>query len=259
MRSLSKILKSGQTVTGSVKVGVYQPVKEEKDPQESAGGPAGQQDGGGQGYALISETKRKILENARNQAEQSAARILEDAYSQRDKIVNTASEQALQIKEEARKEGYLDGTAEAQQDIAAQLSEIRDSVSRLSEALETRDRELKAQLSGLSLKIAEKILCRQLKEDESVLADLVEKAVLSERDKRSVVVHLSDRSMELVEALERRLEPFRERSDGFLRIKTGQQPPGYVQIETEEGIVDASVMVQLDNLKQQLAELEKHT
>lgn len=253
---MSRILKSDQTVTGSRKVGVYQPSQEDQDTQKTGQKNTEVPNAAEQGYALISETKRKILERARSQAEQSAARILEEAYSQRDKIVNIAAEQAQRMKEEAEKEGYRNGIAHAEQDIAAQLSKIRDSVTELAGAMQLRDQAIKNQLAELSLKIAEKILCKKLEEDESILADLVEKAVLSERDKRNMVVHLSDHSMELVELMEERLEPFRERSDGFLRIKTEQQPPGYVQLETEEGIVDASVMVQLENLKQQLAELE---
>ncbi len=39
--------------------------------------------------------------------------------------------------------------------------------------------------------------------------------------------------------------------------QAGTAAAGYVQIETEEGIVDASVFVQLENLKRQLAELLK--
>ena len=51
------------------------------------------------------------------------------------------------------------------------------------------------------------------------------------------------------------LEPLRDKMGGVLRIKTESRPPGFVQVETEEGIVDASLDVQLDNLKKQLMAL----
>ena len=38
-------------------------------------------------------------------------------------------------------------------------------------------------------------------------------------------------------------------------MKTEDEPPGYVRIETEEGIIDASVYTQLENLREQLAQL----
>lgn len=260
MKSLSRILKSDQTVTGSLKVKVYQKTDEvplAPDP-DGLKHPPGEEEAE-RGYALISEAKRRILERARSQAEQSAAAILEDAYAQRDKIVNTAAKQAEHIKEEARKEGYEAGIAEAGTEIASQLSDIRSCVKGIEEQMGQQARELQEQLAGFSLKIAEKILCRTLEEDSAAITELVERAVLSERDKRNIVVHLSDHSLELVEALEKKLEPLREKNDGFLRIKTEDQPPGYVQIETEEGIVDASVFVQLENLKAQLAALDRQT
>lgn len=260
MKSLSRILKSDQTVTGSLKVKVYQKTDEVPLDQDPDGlkHPPGEEEAE-RGYALISEAKRRILERARSQAEQSAAAILEDAYAQRDKIVNTAAKQAEHIKEEARKEGYESGIAKAGEEIASQLSDIRSCVKAMEEQLGQQAGELREQLAGISLKIAEKILCRTLEEDSTAIAELVERAVLSERDKRNIVVHLSDHSIELVEALEKKLEPLREKNDGFLRIKTEDQPPGYVQIETEEGIVDASVFVQLENLKAQLEALDRQT
>ncbi len=241
---MSRVLKSDQTVAGSLKVKVYQQTTESL-PEEDPSGPeepSGREDAE-RGYALISEAKRKILERARNQAEQSAAALLEDAYSQRDKIVNTAARQAESIKEEARREGYRAGIAEAGADISRQLAEILSSVETMGECLEQQSRELCGKIAGFYLEIA----------------DLVEQAVLSERDKRSIVVHLSGRSRQLVEDLERKLESLRDSSDGSLRIKTEEKPPGYVQIETEEGIVDASVFVQLENLKEQLEALDRQT
>lgn len=110
---MSRILKPAQTVAGSHMVRLYQPVQEAgaQTGQESGVSepPDPEQDQGGRRYALISEEKRKILEHARNQAEQAAARILEEAYAQRDNIVNTARDEAGRIREQARQEGYGQG------------------------------------------------------------------------------------------------------------------------------------------------------
>ena len=205
MRSLYRVIKSGQTVLGEGRVPAYQMTGPETAQAEEISGEPGNAareaaDGAVPRYALISEEKRKILEHARNQAEQSAARILE---------------------------------------------------------LEEYSEEIKARITEMALVIAEKILQREVGAGAEGLADLVEQAVMSERDKNEITVHLSDDSIALVEELERRLEPLRDRNGGYVRIRPEQQQPGYVQIETEEGIVDASVFVQLENLKRQLAELLK--
>ena len=70
MKSLSRILKSDQTVTGSLKVKVYQKTDEVPlvpDP-DGLKHPPGEEEAE-RGYALISEAKRRILERARSQAE----------------------------------------------------------------------------------------------------------------------------------------------------------------------------------------------
>ena len=223
---MSKVLKQGQTFTGSARVRVYQPEPgmpgqagtgestDGTENQEADSAGAGGQDTAGKRYALISEEKRKILEHARKQAEQSAARILEEAYAQRDNIVD-----------------------------------------RLGQGLEEFKRQMNERVAGLAFMMAEKILRKKVEYDEAELADMVAGAVLSERDKENITVHIPEDAVGLVEALEKRLEPLRDKMGGVLRIKTESRPPGFVQVETEEGIVDASLDVQLDNLKKQLMAL----
>lgn len=262
MRSLYRVIKSGQTILGEGRVAAYQMSGPQDDREAEKNGElintvksAG--DGSIPRYALISEEKRKILEHARNQAEQSAARILEDAYAQRDKIMNTALAEAERLKQQAEEHGYEDGINRAEEDISSSLLKIGQAVEKAGHQLEEHSEEIKTRITEMALMIAEKILQREVDAGGAGLADLVEQAVLSERDKNEITVHLPDDSIGLVEELERRLEPLRERNGSFVRIRQEQQQPGYVQIETEEGIVDASVFVQLENLKRQLEELLK--
>ena len=133
---MSRVLKQGQTITGSARVRVYQPepgmpgqagTGESTDGtgnQETDSAGAGGQDTAGKRYALISEEKRKILEHARKQAEQSAARILEEAYAQRDSIVNTARGEAGRIHDQAKMEGYNQGLDQALEDISQDIAGI---------------------------------------------------------------------------------------------------------------------------------------
>lgn len=264
---MSRVLKQGQTFTGSARVRVYQPEPgmpgqpgtvgntDGAGNQDGDHADTGGQDAAGKRYALISEEKRKILEHARKQAEQSAARILEEAYAQRDNIVNTARGEAGRIHDQARAEGYNQGLDQALGDISRDIGGIRGSVDRMEQGLEEFKRQMNERIAGLAFMMAEKILRKKVEYDESELADMVADAVLSERDKENITVHIPEDAVGLVEALEQRLEPLRDKMGGVLRIKTENRPRGFVQIETEEGIVDASLDVQLDNLKKQLMAL----
>lgn len=275
MRSLSRILKPAQTVTGSMKVHVYQTETEAGSPDDSKAGEGetrtgeawagemwtgeawnGEQDLAGRRYALITEEKRKILERARDQAEQSAARILEDAYAQRDNIVNTARDEAGRIGEQARQEGYSRGLEESLQDIERDIGRIRMSLDGMEEEFAEYRQQIEHRIAGLAFMMAEKILKKKVEQDETELTDMIEAAVLSERDKTSITVHIPAQTAGLVEQLEERLRPLKERMGGTLRIRTEERAAGFVQVETEEGIVDASLDVQLANLKKQLMALE---
>ena len=279
MRLLSRILKSAQTVPGSAAVRVYQPEAsrnaQQGDAQQeqnlsgnewsgngwsengwSGNGLSGGTEMTGKRYALISEEKRKILEHARDQAEQSAARILEEAYAQRDNIVNIARDEAGRIQEQARQDGYAQGLKDALGGISHDIEGIRGSVADMEQEFEGFKESLCGRIASLSFMMAERILRKRVEEDETEMLDLIEQAVLSERDKRSITVHVPARASGLVEELEQRLNPLMGKNGSSLRIKTEDRPAGFVQVETEEGIVDASLDVQLTNLKKQLTALE---
>jgi len=259
---LSRILKPAQTVAGSAMVRLYQPAPDtgaQTGPESGGGAPPDPgEDQGGRRYALISEEKRKILEHARNQAEQAAARILEEAYAQRDNIVNTARDEAGRIREQARQEGYEQGLKQALCGIGQDIAGIRSSVERIGGEFGEFEQRLGSGIADLSFMMAEKILRKKVEYDETELADMIEKAVLSERDRENITLHMPAQAVKLIETLEKRLEPLREKGlggGGAIRIKTEERPLGFVQVETEEGIVDASLDVQLGNLKKHLEAL----
>ena len=181
---MSRVLKQGQTITGSARVRVYQPEPgmpgqagtgvstDGTGNQETDSAGAGGQDTAGKRYALISEEKRKILEHARKQAEQSAARILEEAYAQRDSIVNTARGEAGRIHDQAKMEGYNQGLDQALEDISQDIAGIRAAVDRMGQGMEEFKRQMNERVAGLAFMMAEKILRKKVEYDEAELADI---------------------------------------------------------------------------------------
>lgn len=204
---------------------------------------------------ILTEETQRILEDARRNADKAAAKVLEEAYATRDKLVNNAYEEAERIKTCAKEEGYQKGLEQACQEVRTELDSFRESVEEIKSQLLQYEQETEGKITHLALAIAEKILTKRMEEDNSVIADMVQKAVLSERDKSEIVIHITDKSTKLIDQLEQRLEPLRDKVSGTIKMKTEDEPPGYARIETEEGILDASVYTQLENLKEQLAQL----
>lgn len=258
MKSLYKVLKPDQTVMDGARVKAYIPPHvDEKETPAASPDTEEEPDAGRNRYALISEEKRKILDHARDQARRSAAAILEDAYAQRDKIINTAEQEAERIREEARKEGRAQGAAVAEKELAEALADLNQSVQEMNSQIEKGEEELRQEVTDLSVAIAEKILHKKIEEDGTQIADLAEHAVLSERDKNNILIHVSNRCAGLAEELEQRFKTMRDGAGNAVKIKTEDMPAGYVRVETEAGIVDASLEMQIENLKRQLAAADR--
>lgn len=250
---MSRILKNGETIAGEDKVAVYQ-MQTETQPSMKPQGITAER-GIKSELEVLSEETQKILDDTRKRAEDAAAKVLEEAYSKRDKLVNTAYEEAERIKTSAQEEGYQKGLERACSDMRAEFEQLSQSVEEIREQMSRFEQETEEKIAQLALSIAEKILTKRMEEDNSVIVAMVEKAVLSERDKNEIIIHITDKSMKLIDQLEQRLEPLRDKVSGTIKMKTEDEPPGYVRIETEEGIIDASVYTQLENLREQLAQL----
>ncbi|MBU9739296.1 FliH/SctL family protein [Diplocloster agilis] len=250
MRSLSKVLKSEQTVFDQYQVPLYQEPGIEKTDKEV------RTDTEETGYALISKGKKQLLERTKRQAELSAAQILGDAYAQRDKIVNTASGEAARIKEQAYEEGWQEGLMKAAEQIGKLSSELAASIDELKESIAGQENELREQVTSLALKIAEKILCEKIAKDDGMNA-MARAAVLSEKEKSPLTVLVAAKAVRQAEAIEQALAPVREKYETMIKVKTADLPLGTLRVETPDGLVDASVYVQLENLKQQLEMLEE--
>ena len=200
-------------------------------------------------YELISKEKKQILEHARIQAKQTASKILEEAYAQRDKIMHTAETEAERLRQAAREEGYTEGLENSAQFIRESLTGLNEEFTELHR----KEMEAFGQLSGevfkLSYNMTEKILKKKLKEDELALLELVKSVIKEEADEKDIVVHLSVRAFRLAEEREIQLRPIQEKTGASIKIKKDAVSEGDVKIETSDGIIDASISVQLENLK----------
>lgn len=247
---MSKIIKSESTIRESGKVALYKKLQvtdETEEIQEDAGPVM-------RGTVNINKQIEKIYDEAKKKAGQSAARILEDAYASRDRIVNTAEMDVRRLKAQAVEEGFQQGLADASVHIAEELKKMNAAVAEMNETARENDRIMKENVIQLALDMTEKILNKRVEENELELLEMVMGAVQSEKDKKHIHLQISNQLMRLVEQLDKELEPVRERCQSVIKVKAVDLPPGSCRVETSDGIIDASVFVQLENLREQLSE-----
>lgn len=247
-----KVIKSDQVVMESGKVELYK--KAEPTPvQEPTTLRPEVQD--------VSETDAnrqmdRILEQARERARDSAARILEDAYAQRDRIINTAAREAERMKEAACAAGHADGMAAAADELSDRLRAMDAAVAEIHTENQQRLKVLEDRMINMALEVASRIMSHSIELDETQMMDLVLEAVRQEKDKKKINVHISKQMLTLADALDRALEPLREKYQSTIKVVPDNLPDSGCRIETEDGIIDASLFVQLDNLKRQLRILD---
>ncbi len=245
MTLLFSIIKSEDTILERKRIELY---------REYASEPEEAEENVEQMYTpnLVEAEVQRIYEEAVQRANQSASRILEGAYAKRDKIVNTAEEDAKRVHQRARSEGYQEGLLEAASQIESQIKEMTGSLNDIRRIQQQNTDALSRDIIELSLSAAEKILHKRIEEDEEEMRELAHAAILSVKEKKQINLQISNQMIGLIDKLDKELEPVRERYQSIIKVKAVPMEKGTCRVETEDGIIDASVFVQLENLREQI-------
>ncbi len=260
MRSLPKILKPGRLVPSDE---VYripddtprpppsgEPGEEEQDPQLTPD-PVQEEETEEERENRLEEERRKRAEfletQARLKADEAARQILLGANEERERILAEAEIEASGLREEAKRAAYEAVYQEKRQIIESRLGEL----DRLMEQLQGDQKEFLRQyeegLSTLALEIAQKLLDESILQHKELMKPLVLKAVSTVKNAEWISVQVSDRLPGLAEELKTELAG----RPGFppVDVLGADVPPGGCMVHTPEGVVDASVTSQLENLK----------
>lgn len=179
--------------------------------------------------------KRQIVE-----AEERARRIL-------DEVAQTAADttaQAERESEDIRHQAYLAGRQEAEQELLEHLLAIKEV---RAQSLQEVERDV----LKLSVKIAEKIIGREVKQDENVRGEIVLNALRQARQQEMLTVRVNAADLPVVEQL-------REKTDSFSRAKyidfvaDQSVKEGGCIIESASGTIDARLETQLRILENAL-------
>lgn len=248
---LPKIIKPQDMVLTHSRVKVYEEPGREPEAWEEKEVYQQEEEGG-----LIDTNLEQLYNEMKKRAEQTAAKILEDAYAQRDKVVHTAEEDALRTRERARQQGYEEGLIQAADRISENVRELSEEIEAFKKSVLEKEESLSRDVIEVSLEMARKILHKRIQEDETEMVKLVKDVVLSEKDKKKITVQIPIQMTRLLDELEKELEPVREKYQNLIKIKPVDMPDGSCRVDVPEGIIDVSVFVQLENLREELKSLE---
>jgi type III secretion system HrpE/YscL family protein len=184
--------------------------------------------------------RRAIVEAPVFDARMEAEQLLQQARGESEKILAEAHHEADRLRQKAAAEGREKGL----QAVTELLVGARAA------ATKARD-QAESELRALAVRIAEKILGRELKSGDAV-NDVVAQALLHAGEPRDVVVRVNPADLEAVERGKPRLIE-RVRSARAVSFRPDETVGrGGCVVETELGVVDARLSTQLEAIERAL-------
>lgn len=197
----------------------------------------------GEDIEITPEIKQEILFNASNEAQL----IIRDAYKKAEKIKKLAYQQGYD-------KGMDDANRKLEDEIKTQTEEVAGVLKKLKAYKQNLYKEIQDNLLQLSLDIAEKIVNIQLKRDDKVYVGIVKKAITKLKCSEKFVLQVSrkeynkyfkDDTKWLQDEIE--CAPFEVVCDPYME-------DGGCIVESDEGIINAGVQIQLNKIQGSLNE-----
>ena len=197
------------------------------------------------------ELAQDILQKAREEAALIVSQANLQAKLDHDHLLAQTATELEQIKKEAYEEAYQAGRTDGAQ---AEAVSIRECIGALEIAVANLEgqqagfmAEYEYNLKWLAWEIASKVLGHKIEQDETELVSLVKTAVASVKNAKWIAVEVSE---EMTELIDRLTQEFKRTGDAQIDIRGISAPVGTCIVDTPDGLIDASVYSQLENLRQ---------
>ena len=186
-----------------------------------------------------SAARQKVVKNQIVTAQREAARIIEEAEGFAAAIRAEAQSQAENLKARA----YAEGTENALVEFETHLLETR-------EIREKVWRETEKDLLRLAVRLAERIVGREIEKDDKTIVEIISTALQNARQQEKLTVRVNPKDLPTIEKAAERFASGRIRFIDFVadpRVETSG-----CLIESEVGTIDARLETQLRVLERAL-------
>ncbi|NLG33676.1 MAG: hypothetical protein GX550_09165 [Syntrophomonadaceae bacterium] len=190
-------------------------------------------------------------------------RIIKQAEEEAKKIVAKAQEEANRILQESQKkiwtieqESYEKSYKRAQQDVWQEVKERTEMTYEaarqvLVQAEEIRQQiyqETESEIIDLVVKIAEKIVCKQLDLVPETIVDIVRLACEQQREAKNFMIYVHPDQVDMLRMRRKELVTRLNAPSRVQIIGDGNLKQGECRVETEQGHVDATLGAMLEQL-----------
>ena len=232
-----------------------------KKMREQAGTEVDFTDGFSQG--LGAENVEAILEEPQadpnEKAKEEAERILSEAKAKADAILNDAQTQKAELLEQAKEEGRTRGYDEGKAKADAEEQEMQRHLQQLEESLNTDYRNklqhMEQQVVEVVVHVFEKVFHIQFDDKTEILLSLVSDAIMGIEGSKDFRIRVAEVNFEFMENHRHELEERVGEDISLEMIADPMLEENQCMIETDSGIFNCSLGVQLENLIKDLKSL----
>lgn len=186
---------------------------------------------------LTREEADQIIAEARAEAE----RIVAEAQFNRSTVLNQAAK-------EGEEQGYAEGQARAEAELESRMQELEEYKNQLDEEYERRQAEMEPQLVDVIIRVFEKVFHIQFDDKKEILVHLIKNAIMNVEGSREFNVRVCEDNYAFIEAHKQDILS-RVGQNILLNITADSVlKDNECMIETDSGIFDCSLGVQLESL-----------
>lgn len=199
-----------------------------------------------------------VSDETENDNEQSE--IIEKTSAEADRIIDEARKEAEHIREAARKEGYesgyAEGTADADKILSDRLTELENKMTdkqyRLEKEYQRKKAEAEPELAEALLTLFEKVIGVLAKDKHDLILHLINSVMENVELSKEFTIHVSESDYRFVDS-NRDLIYGASTPDFHIEIcKDLKLDKNQCIIETDAGVFDCSLDIQLENLIQEI-------
>ncbi|MBN2897917.1 MAG: hypothetical protein JXO44_03990 [Clostridia bacterium] len=202
-----------------------------------------------------------MLDDAKAQADE----LLESAQDEYERVVKDAYDNAMEIMENAKKEGFSEGYKEgydqgykegyeATEGLIEEADAIKqDAMTHYNEILQGSE----AEMIDLVLEVVQKILQKEMDDDESVIFNLVKAGLRRITQTEVLKIRVSEADYINLVSMKKRIMPLLDKVEDIVIIQDDNMVKGDCAIETDSGNIDSGIQTQLDFVKATFEELLK--
>ena len=168
-------------------------------------------------------------------------------------VVTQAQAQVQEIRNEALRQGAAQGREQAKQDLLPSLIAFADAAQALIVFEEQLISRYTPQMVRLALEIAEKIIGQTLNHHPEVVESVLERAKHEVADARQIRIWLHPADFQLLSEIRPDLVKMGDKAGRKIDVAASEEiSRGGCRLETEIGLVDATVPTQFDEIRRQL-------